>query len=108
MPVECDEFNGVSVITVRGDLAADEAAAVRAVLSARASRPNIVVDLEACRFLTSVGLEALLEALRTCENRGGRVMLAGPDDNCRKILELARLDHRFECHRGLAAALKAQ
>ena len=34
-------------------------------------------------------------------------MLAGLDENCRKILELTRLDHRFECHHQLASALKA-
>ena len=28
------------------------------------------------------------------------------DENCRKILEITRLEHRFECHGELAAALK--
>ena len=107
MPVQCDEYNGVSVIAVKGDLLAEQSSAIRDALATRATRPNIVVDLEACRFLASIGLEALLEALQTCESRGGRLMLSGIDANCRKILELTRLEHRFECHAQLASALKS-
>ncbi|MDB5330096.1 MAG: rsbV1 [Phycisphaerales bacterium] len=106
MPVTCDEYNGVSVVTLKGDLSALEAAALRDTLANRAKRPNVVIDLEACHFIASVGLEALLDALRTCEQRGGRVMLAGLDANCLKVLQITRLDHRFECHSELASALK--
>jgi hypothetical protein len=36
----------------------------------------------------------------------GQVKLAGADDNVQKILEITRLQHRFECHPDLTAALK--
>jgi anti-anti-sigma factor len=106
MPVTCDEYNGVSVVTVKGDLGSPEATALREILVDRAKRPNVVIDLEASHFMASVGLEALLEALRLCEQRNGRLMLAGLDANCRKVLQITRLDHRFECHDDLASALK--
>ncbi|MDB5172393.1 MAG: anti-sigma-factor antagonist [Phycisphaerales bacterium] len=106
MPVTCDEYSGVSVITVKGDLGPTEATALRGMLVDRAKRPNLVIDLEACHFMASVGLEALLDALRLCEERTGRLMLAGLDANCRRVLQITRLDHRFECHEGLASALK--
>jgi anti-anti-sigma factor len=106
MPVTCDEYNGVSVVTVKGDLGSTEATALREVLADRAKRPNVVIDLEACHFMASVGLEALLDALRLCEQRAGRLMLAGLDANCRKVLQITRLDHRFECHDDLTSALK--
>ena len=106
MPVQCDEYNGVSVITVQGDLLVEQASAIRDALATRATCSNVVIDLDACRFLASSGLEALLDTLNTCESRGGRLMVSGLDPNCRKILELTRLEHRFECHAQLASALK--
>jgi hypothetical protein len=36
----------------------------------------------------------------------GQVKLANLDENLRKILEITRLEHRFETHAGLAMALK--
>ena len=35
---------------------------------------------------------------RRCEDLFGQIKLAGLDENCRKILEMTRLEHRFECH----------
>jgi anti-anti-sigma factor len=106
MSLQCDEQNGTSVITVTGDFNGDAASALRAVLSSKTSRPNVIVDLEACRFIASTALEALIETLHICEERGGRLILASLDENCRKILQITRLDHRFECHDHVATALR--
>lgn len=106
MPVLHDEYHGVRVFTVRGDLADAEAEAIRQAIEREPARPNMIFDLEGCRFLGSLGLQALLQALHRCESLGGRAMLSGLDPNCRKILEITRLDHRFECHPELASALK--
>ena len=43
---------------------------------------------------------------RRCEDLFGQIKLANLDENCRKILEITRLEHRFECHGDLATALK--
>ncbi|HZL36537.1 MAG TPA: STAS domain-containing protein [Tepidisphaeraceae bacterium] len=106
MAVHCDEYPGVTVITVNGDLCAPEANAVRDTLARTGDRGTIVFDLERCRFLSSQGLEALLQAHGHCQAHGARALLAGLDSNCRKILEITRLDTRFECHAHLAEALK--
>ena len=65
-----------------------------------------MIDFEGSRFISSEGLEALLAVRRRCEERRGQVRLAGLDDNCRKILQITRLDHRFECHPDVTTALK--
>lgn len=103
-----DQYNNVSVITVEGDLTGAEALAVRNAIDRResASAQGCVIDLERCRFLSGEGLEALLSALRTCESRGANLKLAGLDENCRTVLTVTRLDHRFECCTDVAAALK--
>ena len=67
---------------------------------------NLVVDMEKCGYLDSTGLEALLAARRHCDESGGRMSLANPDANCRKVLEITRLARYFEFHSTVAGALK--
>jgi anti-anti-sigma factor len=109
-----DQYNGVTVLTVEGDLVGTEAAAVRDAVGSRAqintavatTDQSCVVDLERCRFVGGEGLETLLTVRRSCESRGGSLKLAGLDSNVRTILRITRLDHRFECCPDVAAALK--
>ena len=67
---------------------------------------DFVIDFEKVDFMDSEGLETLLWIKRKCEDRFGQIKLVKLDENCRKILEITRLEHRFECHAELAAALK--
>jgi anti-anti-sigma factor len=64
------------------------------------------MDLEAVSFIDSEGLETLLWIKRRCEDLFGQVKLINVDENCRKILQITRLEHRYETHPDLAAALK--
>jgi len=57
-------------------------------------------------FADSDGLETLLWLKRRCEDRLGQLKLANLDENCAKILEMTRLQHRLECPPDLASALK--
>ncbi|MCY2953330.1 MAG: STAS domain-containing protein [Planctomycetota bacterium] len=109
MPLRCDEYNRVCVMGIDGDLSGDNAAALRKNAEERIDTKQVadfVVDLEHCSFIDSEGLEALLWLKRRCEDLFGQIKLIGLDDNCRKILEITRLEPRFECQRDLAAALK--
>ncbi len=109
MAIRTDEYHGVCVLTVEGDLADGEAAALQQLVTARAAqggRMNLVIDLEKCPYLDSAGLEALLAARRSCDRSGGRLSLANLDANCRKVLEVTRLSHQFEFHATLAGAMK--
>ena len=109
MAVRVDEYNQVAVMTVEGDLTADNAAILRKNVEERIEKRHIadfIVDLEHCGFIDSEGLETLLWLKRRSEDLFGQTKLAGIDDNCKKILEITRLEHRFECQQDLAAALK--
>jgi anti-anti-sigma factor len=68
---------------------------------------NAVVDLEKCDFIDSEGLETLLAVKRRLEELFGQFKLVHLDEHCRKILEITRLEHRFECHANLNAAVKS-
>lgn len=109
MPVRCDEYDKVCVIGIDGDLSADNAAALRTVVAEQIHARHMVdfvLDFEKCPFIDSEGLESLLWMKGRCDELFGQMKLAAIDDNCRKILEMTRLEPRFECQADLAAALK--
>ena len=110
MSIKCDEHNQVCVITLGGDFTGDDAEQARKSIDEMIDTKQIVdfvFDFAKAGFVDSDGLEALLIAKRRCEELFGRLKLAALDENCRKILEITRLDKRFECHAELSAALKA-
>ena len=109
MAVKCDEYNHIGVLTVEGDFTADNAAALKKLVEERMvgrQLADFVVDLEKCSFVDSEGLETLLWLKRRCEELFGAAKLATLDENCRKILEITRLEHRFDCHKDVPGALK--
>jgi anti-anti-sigma factor len=109
MPVRCEEYNQVCVLSVDGDLTSENASALRTASEERINNRQVVdfiVDLEKSGFIDSEGLETLLWLKRRSDDLFGQAKLVGLDDNCRKILEITRLEHRFECHKDVPAALK--
>ena len=109
MAVKCEDYGNVCVISVGGDLAGEISGELKRAIDARVDQHRIVdfvVDFEKAGFIDSEGLESLLWIKRRSEDLFGQVKLANLDDNCRKILEITRLEHRFECHGDLAGALK--
>src|SRR3954463_15744278 len=109
MPIKCDEYSQVSVMSINGDFAGADVAALKAQVDELIDKKQIidfVIDFEKSGFVDSEGLEALLWLKRRAEDLFGQLKLVNLDDNCRKILEITRLEARFECHNDLAAALK--
>jgi anti-anti-sigma factor len=109
MAIRTEEYNQVSVITLGGDFVGEEIAQTRAAVDELIEKRHIVdfvIDFEKAGFVDSEGLETLLMLKRRCEEMFGQLKLVHLDENCRKILEVTRLEHRFECHGELAGALK--
>jgi anti-sigma B factor antagonist len=109
MPIKCEEYNQVCVISVDGDFAGEATETARKAAEQHIDQKQIVdfvVDFEKCTFIDSQGLETLLWLKRRAEDLFGQVKLVHLDENCKKILEITRLAHRFECHGDLASALK--
>jgi len=109
MPIKCEEYNNVCVVNIGADLSGEVTAELRKAVDERIEQRQLVdfvVDFEKAGFVDSEGLEALLWLKRSCEDLFGQVKLINLDENCRKILEVTRLEHRFECHGDLSAALK--
>ena len=109
MAIKSEDYGNVCVIALDGDLVGEACAAVRKLADERVDLHRIVdfvVDCEKAAFFDSEGLETLLWLKRRCEDQFGQIKLINLDDNARKILEITRLEHRFECHGDLAGALK--
>ncbi len=109
MPVKLEDYPNACVISVDGDFVGAEPGALRELAAGQFKRrgsANLVIDFNRSGFLSSQGLESLLEIRRQCESRRGQLKLVGLDENCRKILDVTRLAHRFECHAELTSAMK--
>src|SRR5438045_1172544 len=109
MPIKCDEYNNVCVVVLPGDFSGESTQEVRRLVDERVEQKQLVdfvVDFEKAGFVDSEGLETLLWLKRRCEDLFGQMKLVSLDENCKKILEVTRLEHRFECHADLTAALK--
>jgi anti-sigma B factor antagonist len=109
MPIKCEEYDQTCVVAIEGDLSGEAAAQLRNEIDSRIDRQQIasfVLDMEKCPFVDSEGLETLLWAKRRCDDLFGQLKLAGLDENFRKILELTRMEHRFECHEALEEAMR--
>jgi anti-anti-sigma factor len=109
MPIKYEEYNNVCVMTLGSDFTSGETEPMRKQVEQLIEKKQIVdfvVDFEKAGFIDSEGLETLLWLKRKAEDLFGQVKLAGLDENCQKILEITRLEHRFECHGDLPAALK--
>ena len=109
MAIKCEDYSNVCVISLGGDLAGETSTELKRAVDARVDQHRIVdfvVDLEKAGFIDSEGLESLLWLKRRSEDLFGQIKLVNLDESCRKILEITRLEHRFECHADLPGALK--
>jgi anti-sigma B factor antagonist len=97
------------VLTVSGDLTADQADGFRRACQERfeAGIRDIVLNVEHLKLLDSAGLELLLWLIDELGDQSGRLRLVNPDETVRKILQITRLERRFDIHETIEAAAKS-
>jgi anti-anti-sigma factor len=108
MNIRCEDYDHVTVVGVTGELNAETAENFRKQIETRLERKVrfFVVDLEHTTFIDSKGLESLLWVQEQCDEQLGQVRLCKPDDTCRKILNVTRLDGRFDVFSDVTEAVK--
>ena len=107
--ITSDEYNGVCVINVGAELSGEVLDTTRKLVDKMIDDRHIVsfaVDIEKCPFIDSEGLETLLWIKRRSDELFGMMKVVNPDEHCRKIFEITRLDSRLDIEHDLAAALK--
>lgn len=108
--ISVDQYNGVGVLTVEQEFTGEDAKSARTIVQDLIDKQqiaNFAVDLEKCVMIDSEGLESLLWIKQRCDDLFGAFKIVNPDENCRKIFEITRLDHRFDFGADLTIALKA-
>lgn len=110
MRLACDNYDQISVVSLKGELTAEEVQRFRQAALDRMERDRIrdfVLDCADLEFVDSQGLEALLWLQEQCAQRLGQVRLAACRDNVLTILQITRLISRFDLHPDAPAALKS-
>ena len=109
MKITYEDKGPVTVLSISGDLSVDEAARFQRETLQRFDQNirDFVLDLESLDFIDSRGLESLLWLQDKCSELLGQVRLAACPDHISKVLEVTRLNTRFDCHPNVDAAVSS-
>ena len=103
------EQDGVTIVTIDGELDADANHQLTPFLDdlLAGGRRNFVVDLEHVGFVDSLGLAELVRLLKHVRTGSGGVYLASMQPVVEKVMEMTQLDHVFDLHPDVEAAVQA-
>jgi anti-sigma B factor antagonist len=105
---DVEERGGVAVVALSGDLmGGPDGAALHDQLQQlkSAGRRQVVVDLDAVRFMNSSGLGMLIGALTTMRNAGGDLRLARVGERVQSLLMITKLAAVFQTYPTVEAAV---
>jgi anti-anti-sigma factor len=78
------------------DLTGTRAVEVKVMAGCGGERPLVLIDLSETRFVSSLGVRLLLQALKTVAGRGGRLLFLNPSAPVASVLEISGLSaHAF-------------
>ena len=109
MKMKFDDAQQMTVLSIRGEITADDTDALRKAIIERMERKvrDFVLDLSQTEFVDSKGLETLLWLQEEALGQLGQVRLAACQETVHKILELTRLSGRFECQPDVEGAIRS-
>jgi anti-sigma B factor antagonist len=109
MKVKTQNYNGVTVVELQGELDSDVAELFRNTITdvIAKHKTGIVLDMSGVGFIDSAGLEQLLWVRDYCNENKCELRLAGLDENCTRILEITRLASEFDRYAELSQAVKS-
>lgn len=104
-----DRADGVRLIRLSGrlDLEGSHQIDLKFATLTALDQRTVVVDLSEVDFLASLGLASLVKGARTLGARGGRMLLAGPQENVAKMLDAAQIGRVIPVFDDVALALAA-
>ncbi|RKY25468.1 MAG: hypothetical protein DRP62_01075 [Planctomycetota bacterium] len=109
MKVKTQDYNNVTVVELQGELDSEFTDLLQNTITGiiNSHKAGIVLDMSGVGFIDSEGLEQLLWVRDYCHENDCQLRLAGLDENCRKILEITRLENEFDRYAELAEAVKS-
>ncbi len=106
MNLTTEIFGSVIVVHTPEELGTEQATELPEFLSSL-DRRNVVVDMDGTETIDSQGLSALVDAQDKLRELTGDLKIATTNDSNRKILEITRLDHRFEVFDSVVDAVRS-
>jgi anti-anti-sigma factor len=109
MKIKSQEYNNVFVLELHGEYDHESVGMLENNITDLVSRniSGIVLDMNNIEFIDSAALEELLWVKDFCDEKNCQLKLAALDENCLKILEITRLENKFDLHNELAHAVKS-
>lgn len=83
------DFNGVNILDLSGTLTTSTSDAFISVVHNLTERASLIVNMENIKFVTSAGLNSLLEVSYYARDRGNRIVLLWPDRNLLDLVDYA-------------------
>jgi anti-anti-sigma factor len=99
----------VRIVRVRGDLDLAVAERIEEMLSKAAADPSrgLVIDLAACEFMDSVGLNAILHGAKQFQDGESKIAIVCPEGDVRQLLGLTGIDRTLAVFDSEDAAIEA-
>jgi len=109
MKLTYEDYDQLSVVTLRGELTGDESERLRELIHDRMQRDirDFVLNLEEAETIDSAGLETMLWIQDTSAECLGQVRLAGVPEGISEVMRVTRLSPRFDCHATIESAIRS-
>jgi len=112
MEVNVSTMQGITVISLTGELSAKTApAAQQSILAQAQPQGKMILDMTAVPYMSSAGLRVLLVVYRTVSGKGGRAVLVGLSEDLKNTMSVTGfLDffaHNDSLEAGIAQLLNA-
>lgn len=108
MKHEVREYQGVTIVTLRGEVDLESSPEAREILlQSIGETGKVLVDLSGVTYIDSSGVASLVEALQASKKTGNQFGLAAASEPTRRVLELARLDRVFTLYASVDEGINA-
>lgn len=109
MKLTTQEYNKVIVVELNGEFTSEFAHSFEKKMEeiVNGKIEGLVLDFSNVGYIDSRGLECLVWLRDICANNLLQLKLAGLDESCSKILEITRLEEKFDKYVELAEAVKS-
>jgi anti-sigma B factor antagonist len=107
--VEVTQHGSVVLLTVEGTVDTLTTSELNTIFEEQinSGRLRLVTDLSAVDYMASAGLRLLLTTASQVRQKGGYLKIAAPNENVRRIMELAGIFTLIEMHPSAEAAIES-
>lgn len=106
MNLETREHNGVTVVSLEGEIDLQHSPSVRKqLMELMFARRDVLVDMGAVAYIDSSGIASLVEAYQMARKNATRFVLVAVSQPALRVLQLARLDKVFTLADSVETAL---